>query len=82
MLELELMKYNLGEVKDIDQLQALNKQIMQMQQSSSIDFNELNKLEKQINDLKRNVHYQRTLMHQIVFRQFDLLKAQQNLMKQ
>ena len=81
MLEMELYKYSLGKEEDRSELTALSRQMDLLRQESTPDPKEMARLQHEIEKLGNNVKYKDTFTMKIIMRQFDLMRAIDNVKK-
>lgn len=81
MLEMELYKYSLGKEEDRSELSALSSQMDLFRQESTPDPKEMARLQHEIEKLGNNVKYKDTFTMKIIMRQFDLMRAIDNVKK-
>ena len=81
MLEMELYKYSLGKEEDRSELSALSSQMDLLRQELDPDPKEMARLQHEIEKLGNNVKYKNSFTLKIYMRQFDLMRAIDNVKK-
>ena len=79
MLEMELYKYSLGKENDNAELRALRAEISQLRQEKNTDAKELKRIQNKIEQLSMNATIKQSFEYRIVFRQFELMRGNDNL---
>lgn len=81
MLEMELYKYSLGKENDNAELRALMEEMSQLKQEWNPDPKELKRIQNKIEQLSMNASIKNTFEYKIFMRQFELMRANDNLRK-